>query len=149
MRGEVGVGVFKLDNRDPSQSDRTSVAINSNVELYVTQLMTATVNVQRTSAAADIEGFSSYIGTSVALGLDYELRRNLILSAGWARSRRDYTGVDPADTQNRAGLSAQWLLNRHMRVGFGYSHTERTWAVVQGGRRYTEEILTATVTFAL
>lgn len=149
MRGEVGIGVFQLDNRDPNQGNRSSVAINSNVEVYVTQLMTATVNVQRTSAAADIEEASSYIGTSIALRLDYELLRNLILSAAWGRSQRDYSGVSEEDTQNRAGLSAQWLLNRHMRIGFDYSHTERSWAIEQGAQRYTEGVVGATVTFAL
>jgi hypothetical protein len=150
MRGEVAIGVFDLDNHDPDQSDRRSVAVSSNVDLYVTQLLTATMDVQRTSAAADIVGSASAIGTSVSLGLDYELRRNLILSATFARSRREFTGVvDRTDTSKRAGINAQWLLNRHVSVGFNYAHIERRRPIAADGRNFTERIVGATMSFAL
>jgi hypothetical protein len=148
MSGEVAVGVLELDNRDPEQSDSRSVGVSSRLELYVTQLMTATVDVQRTSAAADIAGSASYIGTSVSLGLDYELRRDLILSAAAARSQREYTDLDRRDNSERASLSAQWLVNRRMNVVLDYAHIKRRW-VVDAGLDYRQRILSASVNFAL
>src|SRR5690606_31790155 len=90
MRGELGVGVLDLDNRDPTQGDRRSVAVSSSLEVFMTQLMTATIDVQRSSAAADLEDFASYIDTSASIGVDYELRRNVIVSLRFSRSRREY-----------------------------------------------------------
>jgi hypothetical protein len=148
MSGEVAIGALELDNRDPEQSDTRSVAVSSSLELYMTQLMTATVDVQRTSAAADIEGSASYIGTSVSIGLDYELRRNLILSAAVARSRREYTDLDRRDNNKRASISAQWLVNRRMNVVLDYSHIERRW-LVDAGLNYRQRVLSANVNFAL
>jgi hypothetical protein len=148
LRGEVGLGVLDLDNDDPSQSDSDSVAISSNVELYVTQLMTATIDVQRTSEAADIAGFASYVGTNVTLGLDYEIRRNLILSATFARTRREYEGVNEPDRSEVAGASAQWLVNRRVNVDFDYTLVESVWRA-QAARSYTERIFAVAVSFAL
>jgi hypothetical protein len=148
LRGEIGLGVLKLDHDDPSQRDSDSVAISSKVEMYVTQLMTATIDVQRTSEAADLAGFASFVGTYVTLGLDYEIRRNFILSATLARTRREYEGVDEPDTSELAGISGRWLVNRRANVDFDYTFVESAWRA-EVVRNYTERIFAVAVTFAL
>jgi hypothetical protein len=149
MRGELGIGVLDLDNADPSQADRRSTALTSSVEVFLTQLMTATVTLGRSSAAADLAGIASYIGTNASFRLDYEVRRNVILSARLNRSLREYSDVDEEDTVNLAAVSAQWLLNRHARLEFDYTTTDQEWGVAAVGKAYEDEVISLSVSFAL
>jgi hypothetical protein len=149
MRGELGLGVLELDNADPGQQDRRSTALASSVEIFLTQLMTATVAVGRSSAAADIAGIASYVGTNASFRLDYEIRRNVIVSASLAQSQRDYSGVNEEDTIDRVTLSAQWLLNRHAKLEVNYTTTDQEWPVAAVGRAYEDEVLRVAVTIGL
>lgn len=147
MRGEIAVGALRLDNADPSQGSRHSLAVRSNVDIFLSQLVTLTLNATRASAAADIAGSSSYIGTSVGATLDYELRRNLILSAQAQRMDRDYSGIGQSFTTQSAGLSARWLLNRNLQAALAYSFADRDDSEI--GRSYEANRITASLRLAL
>jgi hypothetical protein len=149
LRGELGIGVLNLDNADPSQQDRRSNALTSSLEIFMTQLMTATISAGRTSAAADIAGFASYIATSFSLRLDYEIRRNLLLSTSLARSQRDYSGAQEEDEIATLRLGAEWLLSRHVKLGLDYAATDQEWRVAAVGRSYDDRVIGLSASFAL
>lgn len=147
VRGEVGVGVQEVDNADPSQADSRSLAFDGNLEFYLTQLLTATLQAQRSSGAADIAGSSSYVATVIGVKLDYELRRNVILAASFSHSERDYSGLDSNDTSSLSAVSAQWLLNRHARLNFTFSMVDRDYALRTTGRSFTQDVFSADLSF--
>jgi hypothetical protein len=150
MRGELGIGVLHLRNHDPRQGRQTTLALRSNIEMYLTQLLTATLTVERTTGPADIAGSSSYVGTSVTAGLDYELRRNLILSADVSRFRRAYTGIDAGATTSQGGIKAYWLLTRSLKARLGYTLSRRTSPLeTYLGQNYTERVVGATLELTL
>jgi hypothetical protein len=149
MRGEVGLGVLDLNNADPTQRDRRSTALTSGVDIFLTQLITARIAVARSSAAADIIGIASYVGTSASLNLDYEIRRNVILSATVEQSQRDYSGVDEKDTINLVTIGGKWLLNRHARLEVSYAMTDQKWSVVALGREYDDQLISVSAILAL
>lgn len=149
MKGEIGIGILDVNNRAPAQPDRRTLALSSGIDFYLTQLITARLDLQRTSGAADIAGSASYIATTLGLNLDYELRRNVILTGNVSQSRRDYTGISDTDTGTLARLTAQWLVNRRARFEMAYSLEHRRFAFPSAGRTYAERILSATVSFAL
>jgi hypothetical protein len=149
MRGQVGVGVLKLDNRDARESDRTSLAVSANIEFYATQLMTLTLDVQRTAGAADIEGSASYIGTNASIRMDYEVRRNLIITSVLSTFRRDYTGLPLSESTHRATMGARWLLNRRLTVSGDYSWEQGRWPPERGNRNFTQGIASVTLGLAL
>jgi hypothetical protein len=149
MRGQIGVGVLQLENRDARQADRTSVAVSANVEFYATQLMTLTVNVQRTAGPADIAGSASYIGTNASLRVDYELRRNLILSTAASTFRREYTGVAISESTHRATAGARWLLNRRLSVSAQYAWERGRWPPENGDRTFTRNLASVALGMAL
>ena len=149
MRGEIGVGVLDLDNQDPTQRDRRSLAIQTNVELFLTQLVSARLDAKRTSGAADLAGSASFIGTDVSVSVDYEMRRNLILSARAAHSERDYTGIESKQTTRLAGVEARWLLNRNLNVELSYTHQKRDAPVPELGRSFTQGVVTCGIRLLL
>lgn len=147
--GEVGVGVLDVDHQDPRQGDRRSFTARMNLDFYLTQLMTAVLTVQRTSDAADLAQSASYIGTSAAIGLDYELRRNLIFSLRASRTERDYSGIDRTETIDTGSIDGRWLLNRNLAVRFGYRVTERESPLTGVGRNYSQNVASMAVELAL
>ena len=65
--------------------------------------------------------------TTVQLRIDHELLRNVVLtgtgSAGWSDSQSVASGgTDFNQTQTQFGLSAEWAVNRYMRLSFFYNY---------------------------
>ncbi|MET0660060.1 MAG: outer membrane beta-barrel protein [Steroidobacteraceae bacterium] len=149
MRADVGVGVLRVDNEDPSQKDRTSLALAGNLEFYMSQLMTATLELRRSSGAADIEGSSSFIATTGSVGLDYELRRNVILSLSYSRSQRDYSGLNDTDDMTDYAFSAKWFLNRRARVSLQLAHDDQDWDASSPGTQFKQNVYSLTFDFTL
>jgi hypothetical protein len=150
MRGEIGIGVLHLKTHDAAQGNQTTLAYRSSLEIYLTQLMTATLTAERTTGPADIPGSSSFVGTTLTAGLDYELRRNLILSTSFSRFQRAYTGIAASETTSQGDVKARWLLNRSMTLNFGYTLSRRTSPLqTYLGQNYTEKVVEASVAFAL
>jgi len=143
MRGHVAIGVLDVDNADPRQKDTRSLALDTRLEFYITQIMTATLSGQRSSGAADLERSASYLATSGDLKLDYEVRRNVILSASYSYSRREYSGISTVDTIEVSQLSAQWFLNRHLRINCDFTHEDRDLPSGGAGQTFGQSILEA------
>ena len=68
---------------------------------------------------------ASYLRTYARLGVDHELRRDIILSGALLLDRREYkTPVQHAD-DGIVQVGAQWFLNRAVSVGLNYQYTNR------------------------
>jgi hypothetical protein len=149
IRGELALGVFHVDNADPTQKDTRSFTASSNIEFFVTQLMSATLVITRDSGAANIVGAATYVSTEGGIGLDYELRRNVVLSAHINSSHRDYSGIEQTERTKTERIAGRWLLNRRMSMDFSYASIDRVWPPGSGIQSYAAKVLTVGLTLAL
>lgn len=124
MRGEVSVGQFERDYSGVAGTF-DGVAIEGNVEWYVTQLTTITLDARRD--ADDQIGASSgepYITEEYGLRVDHELLRNVILTGSARFGNRDYETIAREDEYSKWELGADYMLNRNAAVRFRYQYDE-------------------------
>jgi hypothetical protein len=131
MKGEIGVGVLRLKNHDASDNSLTTISVLSNIEFYVTPLITLTATVQRAEGAANISGSSSFIATSETVAIDYEFQRNVIVSSTFGHGYSLYTGIDATETTWQGGPRIRWLVNRSLKFDLGYTFANRNSALPQ------------------
>lgn len=124
MRGEVSVGQFERDYAGMTGSF-DGVAIAGNVEWYVTQLTTITVDARR-DADDQIGAFSGepYITEEFGVRVDHELFRNVILTGSARFGSRDYETIAREDEYNEWEVGADYMLNPHAAVRFRYQHDQ-------------------------
>jgi hypothetical protein len=146
MKGEIGVGVLHLRNHDVVNGHQNTLSTLSNIEVYLTPIITAAATVERATGAANIIGSTNFISTNATARLDYELRRNLILTASFTRDYRLYTGIDQAETILRGSAKARWLLNRSLKFDLSYTVSRRTSPLpAYLGQNYKENTVEADV----
>jgi hypothetical protein len=64
--------------------------------------------------------------------------RNLILSGNLNVAYNQYVGVDRNDTLYGGGVSASWLITRHVGVKFAYAYTDQRSIGTQLGTSFTD-----------
>lgn len=124
MRGEVSVGQFQRDYAGVTGTFE-GVAVEGNVEWYVTQLTTVTLDARRD--ADDQIGASSgepYVTEEYGLRVDHELLRNVILTGSVRFGNRDYETIARKDDYNEWEVGADYMLNRNAALRFRYQHDE-------------------------
>jgi uncharacterized protein (PEP-CTERM system associated) len=82
---------------------------------------------------------SGYFSTSGGVSVDHELRRNVILSAGFNYTNNDYQGISREDDVTTARLGARYLLNRNLYLSGGYNYTARDSSVA--GADYDDNVV--------
>jgi hypothetical protein len=122
IRGEVGLGYLQQTYDDPRFSNVGGLGARGKLEWFPTQLITVTLTGSRTVEDATIVGAAGFLSTNVGAQLDYELLRNLILSANYAYGHDDFRGIDRVDTRHSAGLSADYLMTRRVSVSVQYQY---------------------------
>jgi hypothetical protein len=154
MKGEIGVGALRLRDHEAVDNSLTTVSVRSNLEFFVSQLVTATATLERAEGPSNIAGSSNFISTSAGGVLDYEFRRNVILSATFSRDYRIYTGVNASETTIQTAARARWLLNRSLTLDFAYTLSRRNSRVPQQlplylGENFTDQAVDVEVELAL
>ncbi|MDE2006366.1 MAG: outer membrane beta-barrel protein [Rhodospirillales bacterium] len=86
-------------------------------------MTTVTATLSRRIEDAAAEGVSGYAETALALRLDREARRNLIVSLALGGAHAEFTGGAGREQAGHLGASATWLLNRRMRLTAGETLT--------------------------
>jgi hypothetical protein len=120
MQGQIAVGYF---SRDYDLGERVDgAAVDASLSWYVTQLTTLSFNANRNAADQGATTNDPYIESRVGAGVDHELLRNLILSAGIQRGTRDYKTIDRSDDFTYAALGARYILNRRVALSANYRH---------------------------
>ncbi len=110
-RGEIGVGYVDANFRGGSVVRHfAGVAVNTNVTLFPTQLITVTLNGQRSLNDAGTTIPSGYVALSGGANVDYELRRYLILGANVQLERDTFNALNRRDGRVTLGASAEYRL---------------------------------------
>ena len=126
--GEVAVGYRTQDYEQPYEDIHAPV-VEASVRWNVTDLSTVNFNLgQLVQESIDLF-FTGYTSTTASVGLDHELRHNLVLDLELVFTRNDYVGIDPADrTDDTYYVTAgsRYRMNRNLFFNVNYTHAERT-----------------------
>lgn len=131
VTGDMSVGYLQrsyVDSRLPNIS-----GINGFVKLKWRPTPLTTLNgklshdINETTQA----GVAGVLATSVSLGVDHELMRNVILSANGSFANNDYQGSVAPSLVNRndkvygGNVSAKYMLNRNLSTALSYTYQNR------------------------
>lgn len=125
VRGEIGLGYMKQNFDDSTLDDYSGFGARGQVEWFPTQLTTVTLTGSRSVEDSSLAGSSTYISNNLALKVDYELLRNVILSANGSWGKDDYRGIDRNDKRYGAGISASYLMNRNVGLSLAYNYYKK------------------------
>jgi hypothetical protein len=124
--GEAFVGYRKQYFKDDAFDSEDGFSFGVDLTWNPTTL--TTVNL---AGGADFEptvqaGASSDFETRIALAVDHELLRNVLIGGTAAYERDDFTGIDRLDETYEIGARATYLLNRYLYLRGGYTFEDRT-----------------------
>jgi hypothetical protein len=122
MTGEVGIGYLTENYSDPANHSTGTFSGRAQLQWFPTQLVTVTLSGSQTIYDSGLADSPAFLARIVQLQADYELLRNLIVSARVGAVFDAYKSIDRNDDSYNAGLSATWLLNRGVGIAFTYSH---------------------------
>ncbi len=123
IRGEIELGY--LDQTYTSSfGDVKGLSTRTKVEWFPSELTTATLTVLRTVNDSLIIGSPGFLSTNATAQVDHEVLRNVIVSGNVLTGEDQYQGISRTDSRWGAGLSANWLLNRHLGLTAGYAYTD-------------------------
>lgn len=122
--GEVGVGLFYVNNDRSSADDFLGVGARSALTWSITPRTALSARVEREDAATTLSGASGRVITLAGLHLEQEVRHNILFGAEVGLVANQYEEGDQSDTlAPAAAISTQYLLNRtaSLYVSAGYN----------------------------
>lgn len=142
-QGSIYAGYQAQSYEDPALGDVTGLRYGANVEWYATPLTTVTFNAGSTIEETTTAGASGYLAQSVGARIDHELLRNILVNGSLSFENDDYEGVSRSDDVVRAGLGAEYLLNRNFSVSLDYDYTDRSSSAP--GNDYSRNVIGLTL----
>jgi len=127
ISGTFEAGYLNQIYENPSLPATDGLSFAGTATWLFTPLMTVKFRAERKVAEATTPepGFGARLDTSVAGQVDYELLRNVILSAGTKYTQEDFGGTDRTDKVIRATAGVDYLMNRHLKLGARYEYMQR------------------------
>ena len=143
ITGEVYAGWLARNYDDSRMKDFSGLAFGGQLNWAVTQLTTLTGRASRQVRETDttLGGLlaTSYTRNIVALGVDHELLRTLLLNGRLQYRKDNFTGIDRSDNVYTAGAGATYLINRNFYLTGGYTYETRKSNVT--GLDYKDNLL--------
>jgi len=136
VRGEVQVGYLSQDYDGADLDDFDNITGRARLEWFPSDLLTVGFVAGRTVEDATGVGISGYLSTTFGVTADYEVRRNLVLSAGANYETADYGDIDRDDDNWSAQLEATYKINRTLAIKGGFEHLERNSSGLAGTSDY-------------
>lgn len=122
--GEVFAG-YRVQRFDDDFGDETGLSFGVDLNWNPTQLTSVGLTGTRDFEATDEAGAASNFNTSVALSIDHELLRNVIVSGEASYSLADFRNSDREEDTIGLGVGAQYWLNRNITLETGYRYSTR------------------------
>lgn len=138
IRTRIGAGYVSRNYDDPTASDLSGLALDVQVEYYLTELTTVSVAAKRDVRDAVIAGSPGFRSTRLSGEIDHELLRNLILIARADYEQDDYARIDRDDTLFHVGAGATYTANRHFQFTPWVDYSNRDSSGAQIGQRFKE-----------
>ncbi|MDD9911835.1 MAG: outer membrane beta-barrel protein [Alphaproteobacteria bacterium] len=150
VRGEIYAGYLRQDYSVSSTYKKIAKpTYGANMLWSVDGLTSVSVDANRTVGETTVTGASGYLSTGLNVGVQHELRRNVLLSGNAGYANHDYIGhaITREDDYINAGAEVRYLLNKNYSVGLRYDYTNRDSN--QAGADYDRNTIMATLTGSL
>ena len=126
--GVLSVGYRSQNYHDPLPDIDTPIVVAS-INWNITDLTTANFGVDQSIRESINQFFSGFVSSTASVGLDHELRRDLILNLGFHYTEDEYVGIDPAERNDKiyylvAGATYKMNRNFHFAAQYVYSQRE-------------------------
>ena len=115
-------GYFQQDYRQPGLTDISTPVYEARLEWYVTPLVTLTFDTRREVRATTFGDASGRVSTSYNAKADYEMWRNLIVTAETSYKMSDYIGESRSDQVWSGRLGLEYMASKHWLFTAGYEH---------------------------
>ncbi|MBC6982487.1 outer membrane beta-barrel protein [Caulobacter sp. 17J80-11] len=145
-RGQVAVGYLAQQYDAPGRKDVDGLGMRGQIEWFPTQLTTVTFKAERSVEDSGVAGSAGYLSTNGSAQVDWEVRRNLILTANAGWGRDEYKDIDRDDDRVTAGVSAAWLVNRNVGINLGYQYYDQASSGLDDGPDFkTNRVMTSLI----
>jgi hypothetical protein len=119
------IGYAQRDYDDRRFEDLETPVFGATLTWRVSGLTTVTATALRGIEETALNGAGGLVATRIAVGVDHELLRNLLLHASVFRRETDFAGIERKDEDSGSRLAATYLMNRRLTVEFEYESRER------------------------
>ena len=133
LRGEIAAGIVNLNPKSPLLRGYTGAEVRGSLVFSPRERTALTLDVFHGDVATVQQGANGRIDTRARLGIQQEVRHNLLLSAGVGWRQTKYRGF--FQKQNNWGVDAEveYLMNRRVSVALFASYLKRTIALSATG----------------
>jgi hypothetical protein len=126
---ELTAGIREHDFRGAAFTDVSGLALSGRLRWYPTPLLSLRADLGQRVTTSSFDSVSAVTITSAKLSGDYELRRNLLLSADAEFSNERFSGVGGNSQGMRLGGGAEWKANRWFHLEGSLHYERRTRSV--------------------
>jgi len=137
ISGELSVGYLDQEFDDPELSGFSGVHYRAKLRWFPTQLVTVSLSGTQTTSDSGLVGDAGLVTRDLNLQADYELRRNLIVTARVGYVDGDYEGIDREDKRTEESVALNYIMNRAVGLSLRYSHLHQTSSGADRGVSFT------------
>jgi hypothetical protein len=123
---EVYVGYLDQSFDDPAFSPAKGLAFGADLLWNVDGLTSVRGSVSRTVEETIVTQASSFVQSSVTLGVEHELLRNVLLGANLNYAHQAYQSFGRVDNIYGVTLLGKYLLNRYLATSLNIGYTKKT-----------------------
>lgn len=147
-RGSLRFGYLHQDYRPAEFEDVSGFLVRGELAYFLTPLVTITGTVDRGVRETGVNGATGYLATNMTLRADYELLRNLIISAGGELEKRDFNNIDRKDDRWTWRGSASYLVSKRLALRFDVQRRTQSSQGLTAGREFADNRVSVGVTFS-
>ncbi len=141
---EVYAGYFQQRYEDPTLADASGLTYGLNLVWNPLDTLTVNAGIDRSVQESTLAGVSSTVVTAYTLGLDYEVRDNLMLTSSGGITTSDFEGSTRNDFSWNAGAGIVYLVNEFAQAGLQGRYSVRDSN--QETNNYTDTVIEANLT---
>jgi hypothetical protein len=150
VMGEFFFGYLSRDFDDPRFEKAEGPSYGAAIDWVITNLSTLRIGGSRTTRPTVVAGASTILDSEISLGVDYELRRNLVLQMDFQVLNEDFEGTPREDDNKIFSFGAEYRMNRNIWMTAGYRYWDRDSGPPGfAGRIFTISEVTFDVTFQI
>ena len=123
---EVYIGYLNQMFDDPRLSNAGGLGFGADVLWNVDGLTSVRGSVSRTVEETIVTQASSFLQTSVSLGVEHELLRDVLLAATLNYAHQEYQSFGRVDNIYGVNLTGKYLLNRYLATSLNVGYSKKT-----------------------
>jgi hypothetical protein len=125
VRGEFGIGYARQSFDSATIGTIEGPAYRAQLTWSPTRMLDVRFNAEQIVTEASDTSATGVRADALQVALDYEFRRNVVLSLGYTYELDKFFGQDRHDTVSSTTAELKYLLNRHSSIGLRHRYISR------------------------